>query len=133
VRIKSIACRAVLGVYRHYRALTLRYISALLFMHQYFVQLTFEIQKTVHVQLEGALKISGVLKSVLEIRSCIPDPDFFHPHIPNPYCQILDPTSSKKRRGEISCLTFFVAINITKLKIILFLNRYRKQYLSLLI
>ncbi len=44
-----------------------------------------------------------------------------------------DPGShnSNKRGGEkISCPTFFVATNRTKLKIILFLNKYRKKHLS---
>jgi hypothetical protein len=48
----------------------------------------------------------------------IPDPgsDFFPSRIP-------DPTTAKKEKGEKSVvLPFFVATNITKLKIILFLN-----------
>jgi hypothetical protein len=47
----SHAVRAVLGVYRHYRALTLRYTSV--FMYQYCVQLTIEIQKTVLPEGQG--------------------------------------------------------------------------------
>jgi hypothetical protein len=43
----------------------------------------------------------------------IPDSDF-----------ISDPTRTIKRRGK---LPFFVAINFTKLKTIIFLKRYRKQ------
>ncbi len=41
---------------------------------------------------------------------------------------IPDPTTAKKEEGEdICCPTFFVARNITKLKIILFFNWERKS------
>jgi hypothetical protein len=48
--------------------------------------------------------------------SRIPDSDFFCP------ARIPDPKTATKERGEIFCSTFFVASNIAKLKIILFLN-----------
>ncbi len=42
---------------------------------------------------------------------------------------IPDPTTAKKEEGEhICCPTFFVARNLTKLKIILFLNWERKKF-----
>jgi hypothetical protein len=51
-----------------------------------------------------------------------PDP-VFHPGFP-----ISDPTTTEKRKGKrIYCLTFFAAINFTKL-IILFMSRYRKKF-----
>jgi hypothetical protein len=67
----------------------------------------------------------------------IPDPEFYPSRIPDlgswisdPGSRILDlgswipdPKTAIKERGEkISCHTFFVAINFTKLKIILFLE-----------
>jgi len=46
----------------------------------------------------------------------IPHPDFFASHTGS---WIPDPTTMiKSRRGNFCCLTFFVAINFTKLKII---------------
>jgi hypothetical protein len=61
----------------------------------------------------------------------IPDPDFVHPEsrIPDPGSRIRDPKTAKKERSEnICCSTFFVATNITKLKIVLFLNWSRKKF-----
>ncbi len=49
--------------------------------------------------------------------------------IPNPGSRILDQGSNKSNKregGKTCCPTFFVATNITKLKIILFLNRIKK-------
>jgi hypothetical protein len=47
----------------------------------------------------------------------IPDPDFYPSRIP-------DPKTAAKERGEkkLVFIPFFVAINLTKLKIILFLK-----------
>jgi hypothetical protein len=62
------------------------------------------------------------LKTVLRIRdfyprSLIPDPDFYPSRIPNPK------TASKERGGKkFVVISFFVATNFTKLKIILFLK-----------
>jgi hypothetical protein len=54
----------------------------------------------------------------------IADPDLFQSQIQDLGSQISDPTTktSTERRGKISCLIFFVAINLnfTKLKIIFF-------------
>jgi hypothetical protein len=67
----------------------------------------------------------------------IPDPDFCpsripHPgsRIPDPASRILDPKTATKVRGvkKFVALPFFVATNVTKLKIILFLNWRRKTY-----
>jgi hypothetical protein len=64
--------------------------------------------------------------------SRILDPDFYPSRIPDlryripdPGSQIPDPKTAAKERGEtkFAAIPFFVAANITKLKIILFLNR----------
>ncbi len=47
--------------------------------------------------------------------SRIPDLDFYRSRIP-------DPTTPTKQEGKIYCPTFFVATNVIKFKIILFLN-----------
>ncbi len=85
--------------------------------------------------------------------SRIPDPDFYPSGIPDLGSRISDPGSriadlrsrisdrgsqipdlgsknSNKREGwkKICCHTFFVAINFTKLKIILFLECWRKKF-----
>ncbi len=52
------------------------------------------------------------------------DPDFYSSWILDPKSWIADPTE----KGEkIICPSFFVATNITKFKMILFFNRYRKN------
>ncbi len=54
-------------------------------------------------------------------------PDFYLSRIPNLGSRIPDPTKAAKEEEEkTSCLTFFVATFFTKLKVILFLNMYRK-------
>jgi hypothetical protein len=50
----------------------------------------------------------------------IPDPHFCPSQIPDLGSPILDPkTATKEMMKKISCPTFFVATNITKLRIIL--------------
>jgi hypothetical protein len=52
-----------------------------------------------------------------------PDPDFYPSRIPDCGSRILDPTTAAKEKGgKICCPTFFVAPDITKFKIIFFLN-----------
>jgi hypothetical protein len=54
---------------------------------------------------------------------------FSHPGSQKPGSQISDlTTATKKRRKKLVVLRVFVAINSTKVKIILFLNRYRKIF-----
>jgi hypothetical protein len=49
----------------------------------------------------------------------VPDPDFYPSWIPDPGSRIPDPKTALKERGEKKLVvTFFVAINFTKLKII---------------
>jgi hypothetical protein len=55
--------------------------------------------------------------------SRIPDPDNFPSRMP-------DPTTIKRGKKSICSLSFFVAINLTKLKMITFLNRYRNRFES---
>jgi hypothetical protein len=65
----------------------------------------------------------------------IPDPDFYPSRISDPRSRILDlgsriqPQQQKKRAKNLLSygLTFTVATNITKLKIIVFLNWKRKN------
>ncbi len=57
----------------------------------------------------------------------IPDPDFYLSRNPNLGSQIQK--QQQKRESEKKCCrTFFVATNITKLKIILFLNWWSKKF-----
>jgi hypothetical protein len=59
----------------------------------------------------------------------VPDPDFIHPRsqILYPGAWISDPTRATKEEGT-SVSSFFVITNLTELKIILLLNRYRKKF-----
>jgi hypothetical protein len=51
----------------------------------------------------------------------IPDPDIYPFRIPDPGSRIPDPKTATKESGENKFVNpFFVAINFTKLKIILF-------------
>ncbi len=71
---------------------------------------------------------------ILDPGSRIPDPDFYPSRILDPGSPIPDleswipdpgpvtNNSNQRKTGKICCLTFFVATNITKLKIIIFLN-----------
>jgi hypothetical protein len=53
----------------------------------------------------------------------IPDPDFYPSRIPDPGSRIPDPKTATKERGDkIVLITFYVATNFTKLKIILVLK-----------
>jgi hypothetical protein len=53
--------------------------------------------------------------------SQIPDPDFYPSRIPDPGPRISDPKTATKERDENFFFTYlFLAINFTKLKIILF-------------
>ncbi len=54
----------------------------------------------------------------------IQDPDFYPSRIPDPGSRIPDPKTATKERGEkkLVVIPFIVAINFTKLKIILFLK-----------
>ncbi len=63
----------------------------------------------------------------------ISDPDFCPSRIPGPGSRIPDPKTATKEKGEkrLVVLPFFVAANITKLKIILFLNWFRKNLVNL--
>jgi hypothetical protein len=54
----------------------------------------------------------------------IPDPDFYPSRNPDLGSRIRHLIIATKEEGEKCCPTFFVATNITKFKIILFLNRY---------
>ncbi len=56
--------------------------------------------------------------------SRIPDPDFYPSRIPDLGFRIPDPKTAKKERGEkkFFLITFYVATNFTKLKIILVLK-----------
>jgi hypothetical protein len=61
----------------------------------------------------------------------IPDRDFYASLIPDFGSRIPDPKTATKERGEKNLLSyffFFLATNITKLKIILFLNWRRKKF-----
>jgi hypothetical protein len=53
----------------------------------------------------------------------IPDPDFY----PSPFSDPGSSKSNKRGGGENLFSSFFEATNFTDLKIILFLNRYRKK------
>jgi hypothetical protein len=44
--------------------------------------------------------------------------------------RIPDPTTTKRGKKLSRCVTFFVALNLKKLKMIPFFNRYRKRFES---
>ncbi len=49
--------------------------------------------------------------------------------IPDPGSLIPEPTTTTEEEGgKVVVIPFFVATNFTKLKMILFLNRYRKKF-----
>jgi hypothetical protein len=53
----------------------------------------------------------------------IPDPEFYPSRIPDPRSRIPDPKTATKEGGKkLAFIPFFVAINFTKLKIMLFLK-----------
>ncbi len=52
-----------------------------------------------------------------------PDPDFYPSRVQDPGSRIPDPkTATREKGGKMVVLPVFVATNITKLKLILFLN-----------
>ncbi len=60
------------------------------------------------------------LQTVFRIRDVYPGSrSWFYPS------KIPDPKKQQKRGKQVCCLTIFLATNFTKLKIVLFLNRYR--------
>ncbi len=70
------------------------------------------IESTTYEKCFGAfIHATRVLRSGM----CIPD---LGSRIPDPTCN----TSNKREGGNSCCPTFFVATNVTKFKVILFLN-----------
>jgi hypothetical protein len=73
------------------------------------------------LKILGGGKVLDTVIQCCESRMFIPDPDLYPSRFPDPT------TTTKEGGGKFCCPTFFVAKNITKFKIVLFLNTQRKK------